>query len=120
MSSSRAQRGFELEISYLQREEIEQLLTEKFATEGVQEPSYEHLKLRDATGKWYRPWDSPEMPTPDIFPITVYYRPPKPAHGAEAMVAQRKKEAYAVRPAHLSAPGGDGRYNEYNGIYSRR
>lgn len=94
VSSSRAQRGFDLEISYLEREHMEQLLADKFATEGVQEPSYDHVKLRDAKGKWYRPGEAPEVPTPDLFPITLYYRPPKPEQSAEMVLALRQRQAY--------------------------
>lgn len=100
VSSTRAQRGFDLEISYLQREDIEQLLSEKFASEGIQEPSYDHLKLRDATGKWYRPGEAPDVPTPDLFPLTLYYRPPKPQHSAETVLTLRRREAYeALSPS---------------------
>eukprot|EP00434_Breviolum_minutum_P022583 symbB.v1.2.019928.t1/scaffold1652.1/size121070/8 len=93
VSSTRAQRGFELEISFVQREDIEQLLAEKFASEGIQEPSYDHLKLRDATGRWYRPGEAPDVPTPDLFPLTLYYRPPKPKHSAETVLSLRRREA---------------------------
>lgn len=100
VSSMRAQRGFDLEISYLQREDMEQLLAEKFSSEGIQEPSYDHVKLRDATGKWYRPGEAPDVPTPDLFPITLYYRPPKPQQSAETVLAFRKREAYeALSPS---------------------
>lgn len=93
VSSTRAQRGFELEISFVQREDIEQLLAEKFTSEGIQEPSYDHLKLRDATGRWYRPGEAPDVPTPDLFPLTLYYRPPKPKHSAETVLSLRRREA---------------------------
>ncbi|CAE7752342.1 unnamed protein product [Symbiodinium pilosum] len=94
VSSTRAQRGFDLEVSYLEREHMEQLLADKFATEGIQEPSYDHVKLRDARGKWYRPGEAPDVPTPDLFPIMLYYRPPKPEQSAEMVLAMRQRKAY--------------------------
>ena len=94
VSSARAQRGFDLEVSYLEREHMEQLLADKFASEGIQEPSYDHVKLRDAKGKWYKPGEAPDVPTPDLFPITLYYRPPKPEQSAEMVLALRQRKAY--------------------------
>ncbi|CAJ1377407.1 unnamed protein product [Effrenium voratum] len=94
VSSARAQRGFDVEVSFLQREHMEQLLSEKFASEGIQEPNYDCIKLRDAKGRWYRPGEAPDVPSPDLFPITLYYRPPKPTYSAETVLALRQRQAY--------------------------
>eukprot|EP00931_Biecheleriopsis_adriatica_P009082 TRINITY_DN110190_c0_g1_i1.p1 TRINITY_DN110190_c0_g1~~TRINITY_DN110190_c0_g1_i1.p1 ORF type:complete len:1307 (-),score=310.54 TRINITY_DN110190_c0_g1_i1:69-3989(-) len=100
VSAARAQRGFELEVAYLERQNVDQLLAEKFVAEGIQEPNYDYVKLRDATGKWYRPGEAPDNPVPELFPITLYYRPPKPSKSAETALALRQKHALdALSPA---------------------
>lgn len=93
VSASRAQKGFDLEVPWIERNSVDQLLAEKFISEGILEPSYDYVKLRDAKGKWYRPGEAPESPTPDLFPIILYYRPPKPEQTAETALALRQKQA---------------------------
>eukprot|EP00930_Biecheleria_cincta_P082481 TRINITY_DN72206_c0_g1_i1.p1 TRINITY_DN72206_c0_g1~~TRINITY_DN72206_c0_g1_i1.p1 ORF type:complete len:1390 (+),score=277.57 TRINITY_DN72206_c0_g1_i1:200-4369(+) len=93
VSASRAQKGFDLEVPWLERDNVDQLLAEKWISQGVLEPSYDYVKLRDAKGKWYRPGEAPENPTPELFPITLYYRPPKPEQTAETALALRQKQA---------------------------
>ena len=116
------------EISFVQREDIEQLLAEKFASEGIQDqlfcsqtchhPTFQSPLLTARDQIWFsnlaqsgaelwppevarchwpmvqadwtygrfvvkwllqrmaglRPGEAPDVPTPDLFPLTLYYR----------------------------------------------